>query len=144
MMSELRIEPFKNKFDQTINPGDEVVYVATGYSHQVSVNRGRYQGLWYSAVGHYRDVLDADGNVVMEERYGRQYPKREYYREMAPVAVRLVNVPKGYKYTEVWDEEKQRKVWTKTDEMRYGTTTLPRKRVYKIDTSMLDFAGNTF
>jgi hypothetical protein len=142
-MSELRIEPFKNEFDQTINPGDEVVYVATGYSHQVSVNRGRYQGLWYSKVTRTREVKDADGNVVMEERYGRQYPKREYYTEMAPMAVRLDNVPKGHKYTEVWNEEKQRKVWTKTDEMRYGTTTLPRKRVYKIDTSMLDFAGNT-
>jgi len=143
-MSELRIEPFTNEFGQTINPGDEVVYVATGYSHQVNVNRGRYQGLWYNNVTRTRKVKDTDGNVVMEERYGRQYPKREYYTEMAPTAVRLDNVPRGYKYTEVWNEEKQRKVWTKTDEMRYGTTTLPRKRVYKIDTSMLNFAGNTF
>ena len=142
-MSELRIEPFKNEFGQTINPGDEVVYVATGYSHQVSVNRGRYQGLWYSKVMRTREVKDADGKVVMEERYGRQYPKKEYYTEMAPTAVRLDNVPKGYKYAELWNKEKQRKVWTKTDEMRYGTTTLPRKRVYKIDTSMLNFAGNT-
>jgi hypothetical protein len=142
-MSELRIEPFKNEFGQTINPGDEVVYVATGYSHQVSVNRGRYQGLWYKNVTRTREVKDDDGNVVMEERYGRQYPKREYYTEMAPTAVRLNNVPRGYKYTEVWNEEKQRKVWTKTDEMRYGTTTLPLMRVYKIDTSMLNFAGNT-
>ena len=143
MMSELRIEPFKNEFGQTIQPGDEVVYVATGYSHHVSVNRGRYQGLWYGKVTRTREVKDADGNVVMEERFGRQYPKREYYTEMAPTAVRLDNVQKGYKYEEVWNEEKQRKVWTKTDEMRYGTTTLPRMRVYKIDTSMANFAGNT-
>lgn len=141
-MSELRIEPFTNEFGQVINPGDEVVYVATGYSHQVSVNRGRYQGKWYAKVTRTREVLDADGKVVMEERYGRQYPKREYYTEMAPVAVRLDNVPKGYRWKSWYDENGKYRC-EKTDEMRYGTTTLPRKRIYKIDTSIVNFAGNT-
>ena len=37
--------PFKNDLDQTINPGDEVVIVTTGYSHSVSTNKAVYLGM---------------------------------------------------------------------------------------------------
>ena len=36
-------QPFTNEFG-TINVGDTVMVVTTGYSHRVSVNKGRYLG----------------------------------------------------------------------------------------------------
>lgn len=37
--------PFTNDIGQTINPGDEVVIVTTGYGHQVNTARGIYLSL---------------------------------------------------------------------------------------------------
>lgn len=37
--------PFKNKFDQVIRPGDEVVMVASGYAHNVNIRKGIYLGM---------------------------------------------------------------------------------------------------
>lgn len=36
---------YTNDIGQTINPGDEVVIVTTGYSHSVSTNKATYLGL---------------------------------------------------------------------------------------------------
>lgn len=37
--------PFVNKIGQTINPGDKVICIATGYSHSVHVRQGIYAGM---------------------------------------------------------------------------------------------------
>lgn len=36
---------FENSLGQTLNPGDQVVIVTTGYSHQVGTYLGKYLGL---------------------------------------------------------------------------------------------------
>lgn len=46
-------EPFTNKIGQTINPGDPVAYVTSGYS--VRMNKGWYDGMF----------KDKNGNIVL-------------------------------------------------------------------------------
>lgn len=43
--SNTNVVAFTNDIGQVINPGDEVIIVTTGYSHNVSTNRGTYIGL---------------------------------------------------------------------------------------------------
>jgi hypothetical protein len=41
---ELKVVDHENNIGQTINPGDEVVIVTSGYNHSVSIKRGTYLG----------------------------------------------------------------------------------------------------
>lgn len=131
-MSELVVESWTNSIGQTINPGDEVIYVGTGYSHSVSVNKGVFAGVRYADVRRSRPVKDENGNIVMDERYGGRYPKQEIYTVREPVAVRVDKVNRGKQYKYIDGK------YTKTEEDVYGVATLPRMRVYKIDTSVLN------
>lgn len=141
-MSELVVEPWTNEFGQVINPGDEVIFAGTSWK-QTRIRKGIFAGVRYADVYRSRIVKDANGNDVMEERYGRQYPKRESYTERAVVAVRVDQVNRGFKYESGYDEN-NKYFYKKTDEINYGVSTLPLKRVYKMDTSMADLAGKSF
>ena len=142
-MSELVVEPWTNEFGQVINPGDEVIFAGTSWK-QTSISKGIFGGVRYADVSRYRVVKDADGNVVMEERYGRQHPKQERYTTREVVAVRVDKVNRGHKYAYVTNPDTGKQVYTKTDEIVYGVSTLPLKRVYKMDTSMSALAGKSF
>lgn len=138
-MSELVVEPFTNEFGQVINPGDEVIFA--GYSGYVGtrIKKGVFAGVRYGLVTRSRVVKDADGNAVMVEGYGgRLYPKHESYVTREVVAVSVKQVNRGHKYAYVNGK------YTKTDEIVYGVSTLPLKRVYKVDTSMAALAGKSF
>ena len=143
-MSELVVEPFTNEFGQVINPGDEVIFA--GYSGYVGtrIRKGIFGGVRYANVTRSREVKDADGNTVMVEGYGgRMYPKRESYVTREVVAVRVEQVNRGFKYNSGYDEN-GKYFAKKTDEINYGVSTLPLKRVYKVDTSMAALAGKSF
>lgn len=131
-MTELVVEPWTNEFGQVINPGDEVIFA--GYNGYVGtrIRKGIFGGVRYADVRRYRPAVDANGNPIMEERYGRQYQKKEIYTTREVVAVRVEQVNRGHKYAYVDGK------YTKTDEISYGVSTLPKKRVYKIDTSMAE------
>lgn len=43
MKKQLNEKPFESKFG-IVNVGDQVVFVTTGYSHNVSVSKGKYIG----------------------------------------------------------------------------------------------------
>ena len=137
-MSELVVEPFTNEFGQVINPGDEVIFA--GYSGYVGtrISKGIFGGVRYADVRRLRPAVDANGNPIMEERYGRQRQKTEIYTTREVVAVRVEQVNRGHKYAYVDGK------YTKTDEIQYGVSTLPLKRVYKMDTSMAALAGKYF
>ncbi len=49
---------FKNDIGQTINPGDKVVIVTTGYSHKVSTNLATYRGLVNGRASCVKDVRE--------------------------------------------------------------------------------------
>lgn len=44
-VSKLVVEPFTNEIGQTINPGDKVVAVTTGYGHAVDIITGVFEGV---------------------------------------------------------------------------------------------------
>lgn len=141
-MSELVVEPFTNEFGQVINPGDEVIFAGTSWKN-TRIRKGVFAGVRYANVHRYRPAVDANGNPVMEERYGRQYQKNEMYTERAIVAVRVEQVNRGFKYESGYDEN-GKYFYKKTDEIQYGVSTLPLKRVYRVDTSMAALAGTYF
>jgi hypothetical protein len=142
-MSELVVEPWTNEFGQVINPGDQVIFAGTSWKN-TSIRKGVFGGVRYANVTKYRRVVDADGNPVMEtNRWGGQSQKTEYYTERAVVAVRVEKVNRGFKYESGYDEN-GKYFYKKTDEINYGVSTLPLKRVYKMDTSMADLAGKSF
>jgi hypothetical protein len=141
-MSELVVEPFTNEFGQVINPGDEVIFAGTSWK-QTRIRKGVFAGVRYADVRRYRPAVDANGNPIMEERWGRQYQKNEMYIERAIVAVRVEQVNRGFKYESGYDEN-GKYFYKKTDEIHYGVSTLPLKRVYKVDTSMAALAGKSF
>jgi hypothetical protein len=143
-MSELVVEPFTNEFGQVINPGDEVIFAGTSWK-QTSIRKGIFGGVRYDDVRRLRDVKDADGNIVMEtNKWGGTHAKREVYTTRAVVAVRVEQVNRGHKYAYVTNPDTGKEVYTKTDEIVYGVSTLPLKRVYKMDTSMSALAGKSF
>lgn len=46
MSKVFKTEPFKNSIGQTINVGEEVLYVTTGYGHNVTTGIGVYAGFY--------------------------------------------------------------------------------------------------
>ncbi len=122
-MTDLVAEAFTNEFGQTIQPGDEVVYVGTGYGHSVRVRTGKFAGVYY----HTQSVAlrDENGQYIRDDRGNL---KRESTRVVKAVRVDGI-ASKKYDY-------KAR---------QYSDTTrcaiLPLKRVYKIDTTMQAFSG---
>lgn len=122
-MTDLVTEAFTNEFGQTIQPGDEVVYVGTGYGHSVGVRTGKFAGVYYSTGRHY--LKDEKGQYIRDEKGNVQFEIKQYVK-----AVRVDGIAsKKYDY-------KAR---------QYSDTTrcaiLPLKRVYKIDIPMKEFAG---
>lgn len=129
---------FTNDIGQVINPGDEVVIVTTGYSHQVSTHKGTYIGCHtnggtqcvkkvktsYYAYKGTNDRVDYSLFAEMNSKlrawaaeYRAKNPgKYGYYNEPEYMAIR---------------EELMSKV-----EMKYEyvdrRTTLQRNRIYKL------------
>lgn len=128
-MSELVAEAFTNEFGQVINPGDEVVYVGSGYNHSVSVRQGKFGGVYYDTRRVY--LYDEKGAYKRDER-------GSVMSEMKRVvsAVRIDGV-KSSRW--VYDYK------TKSGEWKDATrcAILPLKRVYKIDTSLSALSGKS-
>lgn len=138
-MAELVVEPWTNEFGQTINPGEEIIFAGTSWK-QTRIRKGVFGGVHYGLVYKSREVVNADGNVV---KHDNGYPKRESYTERDIVSVRVEKVNRGFKYVSGRDEN-GKYFHNKTDEIDYGVSTLPLKRVYKLNTSMAEMAGQYF
>lgn len=122
-MADLVAEAFTNELGQTIQPGDEVVYVGTGYGHSVRVRTGKFAGVYYSIGRHY--LKDENGQYIRDEKGNFQHEMKQYVK-----AVRVDGIAsKKYDY----------KTRQYTDTTRCAI--LPRQRVYKIDMAMKDIAG---
>lgn len=126
-MTDLVAEAFTNEIGQTIQPGDEVVYVGTGNSHSTRVNRGKFAGVYYTTQRVY--TRDEKGRYLNDENGN---PKFEAKRVVK--AVRVDGIA--------------RRTWTynyKTNKGEYvnrlGCAILPLKRVYKIDMPLAEMSG---
>jgi hypothetical protein len=142
-MSELAIEPFTNEFGQVINPGDEVIFAGTSWK-QTYIRKGVFAGVRYADVTRTHYLKDENGQYIKEERknayngstYFVNKTERVTTREVVAVRVEKVNRGKVWKYIDG--------KYTMTDEDVYGVSTLPLKRVYKMDTSMASMVNKTF
>ena len=116
-------EPFTNEIGQTLNPGDKVVAVSTGYGHQVNVFEGVFEGV-------YRGNLYNKGKIT-GTRIGQvpvNWNERVYSEDGEFAEVRFDynvyrSVPTGLRYNLV-------------PKTRYRKSSLQRNRVFKIDTAL--------
>lgn len=70
MASNLIKEPFVNELGQTINPGDEVMFVATSWKN-TRVDKGIFEGV-YKGSGYY-STKDSNGvTAVLVRRVGEK------------------------------------------------------------------------
>jgi hypothetical protein len=142
-MTELVVEPWTNEFGQVINPGDEVIFAGSSWK-RTRISKGVFAGVRYANVTRTLYLKDENGNYIKEERKnaynGSTYfvNKTERVTAREVVAVRVEKVNRGHKYDYVDGK------YTKTDEIQYGVSTLPLKRVYKMDTSMSALEGKAF
>lgn len=146
-MSELVVEPFTNSFGQVIKPGDEIIFAGTGWKN-TTIRKGVFGGVHYANVTRTQFIKDENGALVTEERTaynGSKYiaNKSESVTTREVVSVRVEQVNRGFKYDSGYDED-GKYFYKKTDQIRYGVSTLPLKRVYKLDTSFSEFAGQSF
>lgn len=109
-MSEFVEEDFVNAWGQTVHPGDEVVYIGSGYNHSLTFAKGVYEGVYYG------DVYD--------------YSERKYQRGVA--AVLVGNIPAK---RIVWDVDDYSKHHYETY-MRKAR--LPLKRIIKVDDNFVE------
>lgn len=122
-MADLVAEAFTNEFGQTIQPGDEVVYVGTGYGHSTSVNRGKFAGVYYTTGRVY--LRDNKGAYLRDEKGHAKFEMKQYVK-----AVRVDGIPsKKYDY----------KTREYCDTVRCAI--LPLKRVYKVDMPLVEMSG---
>jgi hypothetical protein len=135
-MSELVVEPWTNDIGQTINPGDEVIFAGTSWK-QTYIRKGVFAGVRYADVTRTQYLKDENGNYIKEERTNA-YNDTTYFvnkietvttREVVAVRVEKVNRGKKWIYNDAGK-------YVQSEEDVYGVSTLPLKRVYKIDTSL--------
>lgn len=139
-MSEFVVEPFTNEFGQVINPGEEVIFAGSSWN-QTYIRKGVFAGVRYDNVTRTNYLKDENGELIKEE-IKSSYGGSTYYRYKSEsvttrevVAVRVEKVNRGKKWGYVDGK------YTMSDEDHYGVSTLPLKRVYKLDTSMNNLVG---
>jgi hypothetical protein len=141
-MSELVVESWTNDIGQTIHPGDEVIFVGSSYK-STNVKKGIFGGVYYANVTRTIYLKDENGNNIKEEKI-HPYSKQPYFinkterittREV--VATRVERVNRGFKAIYERDEN-DKLVYKQTDEVVWGVSILPLKRVYKIATTLAE------
>lgn len=144
---------FTNSLNQVLNPGDKVVVVTSGYSHQVNITQGTYLGRYKTEDGPISCIVDRPRAHYMKksngllhadsEMYGRinliKYPDYRHYfgnhrygsPEYQEAQIRYNDAQKAV--------QEQRKAIQDEYELWYESvyfrTTLKRNRVFKIDTA---------
>ena len=126
-MTDLVAEAYTNEFGQTIQPGDDVVYVGTGYGHSTRVNRGKFAGVYYATGRTY--LRDEKGQYLRDEKGNAKFEMKQYVK-----AVRVDGVPR-----KTWKYDYTTKTGQHVDHL--GCAILPLKRVYKVDMPLSAMAG---
>lgn len=125
--AEFCVEPFVNELGQTINPGDQVIYVGTSWG-STRVGRGVYEGVYYRTRDRYF--------------YNRETKKTEVARGKRAIdAVRVGGIPHK---RAVWNngagyKSGQENKLEYVDAFRKAI--LPLKRVYKVETTLAEANG---
>ena len=124
--SDFTPESFTNSIGQVIRPGDEVVAIATGYGHSVSVFKGIFEGVYKANENSWSEKGTIVGSRVGSIPYVRheyEYTEDGAHDERAYDYKRNKYVATGRRYNLV-------------PTTKYRKSTLQRNRVFKIDTSL--------
>lgn len=146
-MTDFVAEAFTNEFGQTIQPGDDVLFAGSSWK-RTSIRRGKFKGVRYALVFRTEYIKDAEGKYIQEEKTawnGTKYfvnkSETKQSREVVAVVIEKVNRGKKWKWVDHPDGTKD---YVKTDEDMFGTSILPLKRVYKLETGLKEMAGTVF
>lgn len=123
--SKVVAEPFTNMIDQTINPGDEVVCVTTGYGHTVSVFTGKYVGVRRDNVSN--NITGAHIVDIPVEEIERVICDDGEFEE-----TRYVGYDKNWRSI----YEKTGRRYNKVKRIRYRKSNLQLNRMFKVDTPL--------
>jgi hypothetical protein len=125
-MSKLVAEPFTNSIGQTLNPGDEVVAVTTGYCHHVSVFTGKFAGVRRDKESNkIVGTSVSDIPVVHNERVYCEDGEIEEQRHL------------GWDpNTRGWRSENTGRRYNLVPVTKYRKSSLQLNRVFKIDTPL--------
>lgn len=125
-VNELVVESYVNDLGQTLHPGDEVVFVTTGYGHRVAIETGKFEGV-------YRNLTT---KKIAGTRIGT-VPIHTNDRVFCEDGEHEETVYKG------WDSTKYRSIYEKTGRrynlvpvVKYRKSSLQRNRVFKIETPL--------
>lgn len=130
--------PFINSIDQVINPGDSIVIVTTGYSHDVNTYKGKYLGihknggvscskLLPSRYFVYRDTNDRISRTFFQEKNAKLNEVRKKFSETNPNRYDYYNDPE---YLAI-EKECADQIETQTEYI-LTRTTLQRNRIFKL------------
>jgi hypothetical protein len=120
--SELVEEPFVNSIGQTINPGDKVVAITTGYGHRVNIITGVFEGVRRQNSSTKGIVGSRIGGVPVK-RTRSVYSEDGEHAEMKYDYTTRKYIPSGRRYNLV-------------TEVTYRKSSLQRNRVFKVDTNL--------
>lgn len=111
---------FTNELGQTLNPGDSVVAVTTGYGHSVKVITGKFEGVYRSPNGQIKGTRI--GNVPTKVQV-KEYAEDGKYEEgkYDPNVRKYVRTGKRYNLI---------------PKVHYRKSSLQRNRVFKIETPL--------
>jgi len=120
-------ESYVNDLNQTLNPGDDVVFVTTGYGHRVSIETGKFEGV-------YRNL---ENEKVAGTRIGS-----------VPVPTYKIVYAEDGEHEEMiwngWDPVTRQTIYNKTGKrynrvpvVNYRKSSLQRNRVFKISTPLV-------
>jgi hypothetical protein len=116
-------EPFTNEIGQTLNPGDKVIAVSTGYGHQVSVFEGVFEGVYRGNLYNKGKITGTRVGQVPVNWNERVYSEDGEYEEVRFDYNVYRSVPTGLRYNLI-------------PKTRYRKSSLQRNRVFKIDTTL--------
>jgi hypothetical protein len=124
-------ESFINDIGQTLQPGDKVVAVTTGYGHRVSVFEGVFEGVYRGP-----SYVGSDKQQISGTRIG-QIPVTYNDREFVEDGVEEEIVYKGYnRETRRYESEKTGRRYNLVKKVKYRKSSLQRNRVFRIDTAL--------
>jgi len=123
-------EPFTNSIGQTLNPGDKVVAVTTGYGHRVSVFEGVFEGV-YRGNDYNKGKITGTRVGQVPVTYNERVFSDTGAHEETDFIRKLVNGRfAGY------ETFKTGRRYDLIPNTKYRKSSLQRNRVFKIDTAL--------
>ena len=129
-VNELVVESYVNDLGQTLEPGDEVVFVTTVYGHRVRIETGKFEGVYRNLQN--KKIAGTRIGTVPIHTHEIVYAEDGEHEEFAwggwdKETRRYINKPTGKRYNRV-------------PIVKYRKSSLQLNRVFKIETPLAKVA----